>query len=97
MIRDVTGIKLTPGNMGRDCLGDGRHFDKNGRLIERCCDECNFYMCCIEEHDQNDCKTCEYFYCPRVKNKVGSFFRLLRGWYTFIKKVIKQRKKRGGH
>ena len=89
MIKDVTGIKLTPGNMGRDCLGDGRHLDKKGNLIECCCDECGFYMCCIEEHNENDCKTCEYFYCPKVKNKVSSFFRYLKSWFVNAIWVLK--------
>ena len=89
MIRDVTGTKLTPGNFGKDCIGNGGHYDKNGKLIECCCDECGFYMCCIEEHKQNDCKTCEYFYCPRVKNKIGSFFKFLKSWPVNAKWVLK--------
>ncbi len=95
MIKDVTGIKLTPGNLGKDCLGDGRHFDKKGNLIECCCDGCNFYMCCVEEHNENDCKTCGYFYCSRVKNKFGSFFRYLRSRLENAKWVLEQRKKSG--
>lgn len=30
MIIDTTGIVLTPGNSGADCLGNGKHFYKNG-------------------------------------------------------------------
>ena len=80
MIRDVTGTKLTPGNLGRDCIGNGEHFDKNGNRIECCCDECAYLMCCIEEHDKNNCINCEYFFCPRCKNKFISFFKFLMFW-----------------
>lgn len=41
MIIDITGIILTPGNGGNDCLGNGEHTDENGNLIECCCDECD--------------------------------------------------------
>ena len=46
MIIDVTGIELTPGNNGEDCKGNGKHLDENGNLIECCCDECNYMLCC---------------------------------------------------
>ena len=38
MIIDVTGTELTPGNFGRDCLGNGEH-----EGVECCCDECDYY------------------------------------------------------
>lgn len=47
MIIDITGIELTPSKNGEDCLGDGKHFDKNGNEIECCCDECNYYFKCF--------------------------------------------------
>ena len=47
MIRDVTGIKLRPGWGGRFCSGNGEHFDRDGELIECCCDECDYYMRCF--------------------------------------------------
>ena len=27
MIKDISGIFLTPGNYGKDCLENGEHFD----------------------------------------------------------------------
>jgi hypothetical protein len=42
MLIDITGIVLTPGNGGRDCLGNGQHTDKNDDPIEWCCDECDY-------------------------------------------------------
>lgn len=33
MIKDISGIFLTPGNYGKDCLGNGEHFDNFGKLI----------------------------------------------------------------
>lgn len=38
-----------PGNNGRDCPLNGEHFDDNGKLIECCCDECDYMMCCIDD------------------------------------------------
>lgn len=47
MFTDITGIVLTPGNEGKDCLGNGEHTDENNNLIECCCDECNYYLDCF--------------------------------------------------
>ena len=47
MIIDVTGVVLTPGNHGVDCLGNGAHFDADGAAVECCCDECDYWMCCM--------------------------------------------------
>ena len=75
MIRDVTGIRLTPGDFGNDCLGDGRHFDKKGKRIECCCDECGYLMCCTDKNFELACADCVDFRCPRCKNKISSFFK----------------------
>ncbi len=58
MIKDVTGIILTPGNMGKDCMGNGEHFDKSGQLLECCCDECDYLMCCTYMYDDGKCISC---------------------------------------
>ena len=65
MIIDVTGIELIPGNGGRDCPGNGSHLDDKGLPIECCCDECNYYLCCLESHTEEDCKQCHNRGCPR--------------------------------
>lgn len=62
MIIDVTGIELTPGNWGEDCLGNGKHYDETGKLIECCCDECDYMMCCVYECD---CQNCNDKRCDR--------------------------------
>ena len=64
MIIDLTGIELTPGNNGDDCLGNGRHIDDNGEIIECCCDECDYMMCCAYECD---CENCNDERCDRNK------------------------------
>ena len=66
MIIDVTGTILIPGNDGRDCPGNGLHPD-----IECCCDECDYMMCCLDEHDPAQCSACSDKKCPHVpfKNK----------------------------
>ena len=64
MIIDVTGIELTPGNDGKDCLGNGSHYEENGELIECCCDECEFLLCCVSEyHKPEHCESCYYIEC----------------------------------
>ena len=63
--------KLMPGNNGNDCLYNGEHCDMNGNIIECCCDECDYLMCCIEEF--NDCSNCECFECHRKIKKGTSF------------------------
>ena len=47
MIIDITGVQLTPGNLGKDGLGNGKHKD-----IDCCCDECDYLLCRINEDDQ---------------------------------------------
>ncbi len=65
MIIDVTGIILTPGNMGKDCMGNGRHFDKKGNLLECCCDECDYFICCTDMHNDEECINCTDIDCPK--------------------------------
>ena len=68
MITDMNGIKLTPGNHGEDCNGNGKHFDNCGNLIECCCDECDYMLCCLNETSP-DCRNCEDKDCPRFVYK----------------------------
>ncbi len=64
MIIDVTGVELTPGNEGEFCKGNGEHFDENGDLIECCCDECDYVICCLVMKDYDDCDKCYDKLCP---------------------------------
>ena len=59
MIIDITGVILTPGNRGKDCLGNGEHSG-----IECCCDECDYMRCCLAERPP-DCAACKDRDCPR--------------------------------
>ncbi len=65
MVIDITGIELTPGNGGKDCLGNGEHFHKDGRPIECCCDECDYMICCVIMKDLEKCISCNDPFCPR--------------------------------
>ena len=78
MIIYITGIELTPGKGGKDCKGNGRHFDENGNPYECCCDECDYMLCCIDENwdvsdyvdldkirSKQDCESCTDNDCPR--------------------------------
>ena len=64
MIIDVTGVELTPGNGGNDCMGNGEHISKNGVTIECCCDECDYMMCCFCMEDLSECSKCPDKKCP---------------------------------
>lgn len=66
MIMDITGIELTPGNNGEDCKGNGKHYDDNGNLIECCCDECDYLICCMSE--TSNCDECTDAECIRKMN-----------------------------
>lgn len=68
MIIDANGTVLIPGNNGRDCEGNGEN-----KEIECCCDECGYYLCCVEEHDPTECDTCDDKDCPRSQNTNGIF------------------------
>ncbi len=76
MIIDITGIELTPGNLGKDCLGNGKHYSTNGSLIECCCDECDYFMCCTLEFSKAECKACSDIKCPRCLKR-GKFLNFL--------------------
>ena len=70
MIIDITGIKLIPGNFGRNCPGNGKHRDIRGKLLECCCDECDYMLCCINKDWKSRCEHCDILKCPRnPKNK----------------------------
>lgn len=62
-IIDTTGTLLTPGNNGKDCTGNIEY----NPLSEICCDECDYMMCCLPEHNSNECKNCLDSMCPHSK------------------------------
>ena len=41
------GFKITPGNGGKECMGNGTYTDDDGNKIECICDECDFLMCAL--------------------------------------------------
>ncbi len=47
MIVDIAGVVLFPENQGKDCPGNSLHHDAFGNVIDRCCDECDYMMCCF--------------------------------------------------
>ena len=63
MIVDITGVELIPGNLGKDCPGNGSNPD-----VECCCDECDYLLCCTEGHTQDVCTHCHDNYCPKVNH-----------------------------
>lgn len=63
MIKDATGIVLIPGNCGTDCPGSWEYAG-----LDCCCDECDYMLCCLENHNPKDCLTCCDKDCPRSKN-----------------------------
>lgn len=65
-IPDVTGVELIPGNQGEDCPGNGKHVDQNGEILECCCDECDYLLCCLEPLSPEACGTCSDPLCPHA-------------------------------
>lgn len=61
MIIDITGTELTPGNYGADCLGNGMR-----PPFPCCCDECDYMLCCLNEHDHAACLICKDSNCPNA-------------------------------
>ena len=61
MIIDVTGIELIPGNCGNQCPGS---WELAG--LNCCCNECDYVMCCQENHDMADCRKCTDPDCPHA-------------------------------
>lgn len=47
-IIDITGVELTPGKPTQ-CKGNGKTKNKKGKLIECCCDECDYFLLCYPE------------------------------------------------
>ena len=66
MIIDVTGVSLTPGNCGKDCLGNGEHLDQDGNFIDCCCNECEYMMCCVQTRKSEQCLECMDRDCPHA-------------------------------
>ena len=60
MIVDITGTMLKPGNQGRDCMGNGEN-----PKIECCCDECDYLLCCVPAHNEEECSSCGDRDCVR--------------------------------
>lgn len=53
MIRDIMGTILIPGNAGRSCPGNGENAG-----IACCCDECDYLLCCLDDHNKDLYLTC---------------------------------------
>lgn len=53
IIDDYMKIELTPGNGGKSCLGNGEHIDENGKPIEICCENCDYFLCCFTPSENN--------------------------------------------
>ena len=79
MIIDITGTELIPGNLGIDCPGNGKHTRKDGSIIECCCDECDFYLCCIDVLSETECENCNCKDCYRCKK---------RGFFSILKDIL---------
>lgn len=85
MIIDVTGIELIPGNFGKNCPGNGRHRNIKGKLLECCCDECGYMLCCLNKEWKKECATCTDTNCPRnsiLKKRYKNIFI-----YCLLKKL----------
>ena len=64
MIIDITGTILTPENCGKDCLGNGTKKNILGKT-HFCCEECDYELCCRQNHSKEECRSCKDKNCPR--------------------------------
>ncbi|MBO7148685.1 MAG: hypothetical protein J6V93_02405 [Clostridia bacterium] len=64
MLLDYSGIILNQGYGGKNCRGNGEHYNDDGMLIDCCCDECDYLMCCLKIQGYGDCKRCKDTVCP---------------------------------
>lgn len=71
MIIDITGIELIPGENGIHCPGNGKQTDRFGRIIECCCEECDYFLCCTQDHTEEQCRRCSDKDCPHAKGANG--------------------------
>ena len=62
--------ELMPGNMGKDCPGNGEYVDKNGNPIEMGCDGCDYLMCCLVKLWEYRCEVCTKSSCPRFQKRL---------------------------
>lgn len=88
VIKDVTGIELTPGRGGADCLGNGLHSDAFGNEIECCCDECDYFSCCYTEADENECDKCSDFFSPNPTQRKNKDFLIFVNYFNFYGKFV---------
>ena len=97
MILDRTGMELTPGNFGRECAGNGEHIGTEGVLIECCCDECDYLLCCLKP--ENSCEHCNDRACPRAcqgnpegieGEKMDNYQRAFYELYESVTKVLEE-------
>lgn len=59
MMIDATETVLTPGNLGKYCMGNGEHPES-----DCCCDQCDYLLCCLDSHDPTECGNCREPNCP---------------------------------
>ncbi len=72
----IRKLRILPGNLGRDCPGNGMHHNGRKGKFWCLCEECDYMMCCLEEHDEKECETCMDEQCVRAKNKKHFFEKM---------------------
>ena len=82
MIIDVTKTELTPGNLGEDCKGNGKHTTSDGIRIECCCNECGYYLCCVNNVSQEECEKCSDTRCVRSGKR--------KFYHNIIDKIVRK-------
>lgn len=70
---ELDNTYLTPGNAGRDCLGNGRCYDEDGNMYECACGECDFGLCYMVRTWEKHCSCCSNEACPRYKESTLSY------------------------
>ena len=61
---EITTSRYLPGDEGRLCRYNGKHYTVFGGKIECECDGCDYAMCCLEMEGREKCRRCRDAACP---------------------------------
>ena len=61
---EIITSRYIPGDGGKLCRYNGRHYSVFGNKIECECDGCEYILCCVEMVGREKCGRCRDVVCP---------------------------------
>ena len=61
---EIITSRYIPGDGGKLCRYNGRHYSVFGNKIECECDGCEDILCCVERVGREKCGRCRDVFCP---------------------------------